>query len=272
MNQRTAISLAAALTALVLAAVGLTAWLNRPAEPAPSGAPAEVAASDPTAGALDPTVEALMREREAAYQAALAEANARLEAANAEVARANAQVAQAAEGQQQLHEQLAQAQAPVVVQAPAAQAAPAAPSFAVTPEQAQATALAVAPGAAVSAAPELVSFEGAPAYEVRLDRGLVYVDAQSGAVLANGAAQPPAPAAQGPAISGEQAAQLAIAYRGGGEVDEVERDEEDGLQVYEVKFRDGSKVYVDAASGQVVYARIQQGGGEDEHDDEHEDD
>jgi len=36
------------------------------------------------------------------------------------------------------------------------------------------------------ATPELVSFQGTVAYEVHLDRGLVYVDATTGNVLYNG--------------------------------------------------------------------------------------
>lgn len=57
-------------------------------------------------------------------------------------------------------------------------------------------------------------------------------------------------------FSAEQAAAVAVSYRGGGVVRSVERESEHGMQVYEVKFTDGGKVYVDVASGQVVYARL----------------
>ena len=97
----------------------------------------------------------------------------------------------------------AQTQTQVEPEAPAAntttaptqtQAAPrdtmtVAPAYAVSAEQAQSLALNSAPGAAVQTAPRLVSFQGTAAYEVVLDRGPVYIDANSGSVLYNGAAQ-----------------------------------------------------------------------------------
>ena len=67
------------------------------------------------------------------------------------------------------------------------------------------------------------------------------------------------PAAQ-PALtydgSAEAAAASALQYRGGGEVREVELETEEGITVYEVKFTDGADVYVDAQTGQVVYAEL----------------
>jgi uncharacterized membrane protein YkoI len=248
MKQRTTILIATALTAFVLVLVGgLAARLSQTAAPAAASAPSEAAAT--AAPALDPTVEALVREREAAYQKALAEANARLEAANAQITQMNGALAQAA------------APAPVAVSAPAPVAAPApapapapaaAPTYAVSAEQAQAIALAAAAGATLTGAPDLVSYGGVPAYEVRLDRGLVYVDAQSGAVLSNGAAAPPASTM----ISRDQAIQAAQAYRGGGDVTAAEIIQDQGGQVYQVTFSDGGMVYVDPASGQVVYAKL----------------
>lgn len=232
MSQRTMLIIAAALTAFVLVLVGgVAARLSQPADSqAATSAPAVPADAEIT---LDPTAQALLAEREAAYQQALAEANRRIDQANAQLAQANAQLAQAP-----------------AVAAPASSAA--APGYAIAAEQAQQIALGAAPGAALRKPAELVLYQDRPAYEVALDRGLVYVDAQSGAILANGAV---APATQG-AVSPEQAAQIAVAYRGGGEVREVERERERGASVYEVKFSDGGEVYVDAATGQVVYARI----------------
>jgi hypothetical protein len=65
---------------------------------------------------------------------------------------------------------------------------------AVSPDMARAIALAAAPGSVVLRDPELVLYQGAVAYEVALNSGAVYVDANSGAVLANTAvAQPQAP-------------------------------------------------------------------------------
>jgi uncharacterized membrane protein YkoI len=248
MSQRTTLVIAATVTAFVLVlAGGLASQLSQASSMAPS-AVATDALTQATAGAsLDPALEALIQEREAAYQTALAEANRRLEEANRQIAAANARIAEAPASQ-----------------APAA--APAASSYAVSAEQAQGLALAAAPGATLARPVELVSYQGAPAYEVILDRGTLYIDAQSGAVLANGAA----PALDG-AVSAEQAAQVAVSYRGGGTVREVEREDEHGALVYEVKFTDGSRIYVDATTGQVVYARAGDGDEREHAGDEHND-
>lgn len=81
--------------------------------------------------------------------------------------------------------------------------------------------------------------------------------------------------ATGAAISEQQAIALAQRYYGG-QVVAIERETEHGALVYDVKFSDRSSVYVDAATGQVVYARIAAGGDDnhgfqserhDEHDD-----
>jgi hypothetical protein len=45
--------------------------------------------------------------------------------------------------------------------------------------------MSIAPGASLLATPELVDFQSRAAYEVRLDRGVVYVDANSGEVLSS---------------------------------------------------------------------------------------
>lgn len=60
---------------------------------------------------------------------------------------------------------------------------PASPRF--SPEQAAQTALKLAPTAKLTRAPELVNFQGALAYEVLLNQGTVYVDANNGRVLSN---------------------------------------------------------------------------------------
>lgn len=59
-------------------------------------------------------------------------------------------------------------------------------------------------------------------------------------------------------ITAEQAAAAARAYVGGGSVERVELEEEDGRLVYEVRFTNDSRVYVDAVSGAVVYARLEE--------------
>ena len=71
-----------------------------------------------------------------------------------------------------------------------------------TPDQAAAVAMGIAPNATLIRAPELVNFQGTVAYEVGLNQGNVYVDANSGKVLLNsGATNSAAPARIG---SGER--------------------------------------------------------------------
>jgi hypothetical protein len=153
MNQRATLLFATGITAFVLVIIGgLAARLSGMTSLAQSDA------TDPSSITAAPPVDAAYQEREAAYQAALAEANRRLE-------QANRQLAQQGEA-----------------------AAVAAPVYAVTAEQAQAVALDSVPGAALLRPAELVAFQGTPAYEVVLDRGTLYVDAQSAAVLASSAA------------------------------------------------------------------------------------
>jgi peptidase YpeB-like protein len=60
------------------------------------------------------------------------------------------------------------------------------PGAALTPEQALAIASSFLPGATAAGTPELVSLEGTLAYEVRLDRGPVYLDASNGRLLQDG--------------------------------------------------------------------------------------
>ncbi len=245
MKQSTLLGIAAALTAFVLVLVGALA--GRLTQTSASASPTVVEATTaPTeaAVALDPTVEALIREREAAYQQALAEANRQLAEANRRLEEANRQSTQ-----QQSSASLVNPQN--------------APAYPISAEQAQAIALNLAPGATLIRPAELVLYQGTPAYEVVFATGAVYVDAQNGAVIANTLAQP----AVSQPVNAEQAAQIAIAYRGGGQVRKVEREHERGIDVYEVKFTDGAEVYVAASDGAVVYARLDKA--KDDKDDDH---
>jgi len=249
MKQHTLLGIAAALTAFVLVVIGaLVGQVSQTGAPTPTDTvivPTEAPVSAPVA--LDPTVEALIREREAAYQQALAEANRRLAEANRHLEAANRQIAQQTNQQQ---------------------SAPAQPTYPISTEQAQTIALSLANGATLTKPAELVRYQGTPAYEVIFDRGAVYVDAQSGAVIASTLTQPqPATTQQG--ITADQAAQIAIAYRGGGQIKKVKFERERGIDVYEVKFTDGAEVYVAASDGAVVYARLDEAKKED---DDHKDD
>jgi len=262
MKQHTLLRIAAALTAFVLVVIGaLVGQMSQTGAPVAADTvivPTEAPVSAPVA--LDPTVEALIREREAAYQQALAEANRRLAEANRHLEAANRQIAQQTNQQQSAPA----AQNPASAQNPA----PAQPTYPISIEQAQAIALSLANGATLTKPAELVRYQGTPAYEVIFDRSAVYVDAQSGAVIASTLTQPqPATTQQG--ITADQAAQIAIAYRGGGQIKKVKFERERGIDVYEVKFTDGAEVYVAASDGAVVYARLDKAKKED---DDHKDD
>lgn len=76
---------------------------------------------------------------------------------------------------------------PRQVQARPAPIEPPAPAYAISPDAAGAIALGSAPGSTLTRTPELVSFQRIAAYEVLLDRGAMYVDANSGQILYSGA-------------------------------------------------------------------------------------
>jgi uncharacterized membrane protein YkoI len=214
MTHKLGLVLAAGLTAFSLLVIG--ALVTRLASPA-------VAVNDPLA---DPTVQALLQAREAEYQQALAQANQQLE---------------------QAYQQQRRVQPD---QAPQTAAAPDTP--AVSAEQATTIARDLVPGATLTKQPELVMYEGTAAYEVVLDQGTLYVDANSGGVLHNGVWSL---TGSGP-IDEQQAVAIATTYLGGGSVQHVEHERERGMAVFEVRFTDGSKVYVTEDTGQVAYAEI----------------
>lgn len=254
MNQRNAFLIATAVTAFALVLVGAVASraavLN--AAPAPQDTPAPTA--DPSA-TFDPTAQAQIDEREAAYRALIDQANQELQQAYA--------LLEAASGRQ----------ATGTPASPSTTADPASSGHAVSVDRATSIALAAVPGAKLTRWPELVLFQGVTAYEVTLDRGVLYVDANTGQVLHNGVAASATQLSSGAAITQDQAIQIAAAYAGQDRVREVELEKEHGILVYEVKFESGAKVYVDASSGQVVYAELRgDSSGRDDHHDEDEDD
>jgi hypothetical protein len=112
--------------------------------------------------AVSPTIDlqllAQLQTREAAYQALIAEANAQTEA-------------------------LEPTPLPSVMPTPQ----PTDVVYPISPELAAALALSVAPNAYLVRPPVLVLYGGVVAYEVTLNTGRVYVDANSGAILWNGA-------------------------------------------------------------------------------------
>ena len=184
MKQRIPLLIAVGLTAFILVlGGGLAARLLAPAPATPvaaaatGGDPAVLAAPD------DPTVQTLL-DREAAYEQALQQANGQLQQAYQDQQRLADQVKAL---QTQAQAPAAPTATPAAPTAPAAPTDPPAPTYALSPQQAALVALRAAPGATLTAAPDAVDFQGQVAYEVRLTRGTVYVDANSGQVLFNGA-------------------------------------------------------------------------------------
>lgn len=150
----------------------------------------------------------------------------------------------------------------------------AAPAAAVTAGQAEAAARsAVEAGQILQKPPELVSFEGAAAYEVVFSGGSVFIDAQSGAVLFNGTAPQ--------TISAEQAAQVASDYLHNTAILETGQVPFRGQSIYRVIFKNGTIVFLDP-TGQIIsinlytppgvqQASVDTGGGggaEERHDDD----
>ena len=173
MTQRTALILSAVLTAFVLVlGGGLVARVSQPMAPAQ----ATPVASAPTVPAPTATidvnaqVEQLLQQREAQYRQLIDEANQRLQQANQQLA-ASAPAARPARS--------------AALAVPAAQAAQ--PTASLSAEAARNIAIDASGGATMIREPELVLFEGKVAYEVGLTRGVVYVDANDGTVLFNGA-------------------------------------------------------------------------------------
>ncbi|MFN3706308.1 MAG: hypothetical protein ACK4WM_10005 [Thermoflexales bacterium] len=152
----------------------------------------------PTADAI-----AVLTEREAQYRALLEEANRRLEEANQQLAKLEQQL-EAVQATQSAPAPVANASRSQATQRPRVQPAPAQPQpviqAALTPQRALEIALITAPGTVAQRMPELVDFQGVVAYEVLLNAGTMYVDANSGAILYNGVVVQPPPPPQSPPV------------------------------------------------------------------------
>jgi len=191
MTQRNAILTAAVLASFVLVLIGGVVARVTQASAAAEAAPTATIPIQTTA-TLDPAAQALIAQREAQYQQALQQANAQLQQAYQQQQELTAQLAQ----QQQAQQAQSQPQAQTQSQTQAT-------GYAVSPDLAASIALGAAPGGTVIRMPELVDFQGTVAYEVILDHGKVYVDANNGNVLYNGAV-PVASAAGGQGDDGNE--------------------------------------------------------------------
>ena len=112
----------------------------------------------------------------------------------------------------------------------------------------------LAPTAKLQGAPELVNFQGTVAYEVLLDQGKVYVDANNGKVLSNGVST-----ATIGRVDMDQAIQIAEEYLqqngASAEVEGVRYGQARGMQLFEVSFENRVQVYVNADTGDVAIVR-----------------
>jgi len=118
-----------------------------------------------------------------------------------------------------------------------------------TPDQAAQIAAKVVPNAQLVRTPELVNLQGALAYEVVLKQGVVYIDANTGAVLLNRANTPQSSTRLTP----DQAAQIAAKVVPNAQlVRTPELVNLQGTLAYEVVLNQGV-VYIDANTGAVLF-------------------
>lgn len=149
MSQKALVLIAGALTAFVLVIVG--------------GVSAKVASASAAAPAADASIgSAAWSQREAEYQSLIQQANQQLQDAYARLSAMSPQ--------------------------PTATSVPSGPKVVFTPAEAAGVALQAVPGSKLKREPELVDYQGTLAYEVHTTAGLFYIDADTGAILYNGAA------------------------------------------------------------------------------------
>jgi hypothetical protein len=183
MSQRTALLVATTLTVFLLVVMGGVALavfqktafnvqgLQTSLQPQAIVQDAQPATPSQTNA---PAVQAQLDQREAQYRDLVQQANQKLE--------------QAYKQQQDLTKQVQVAEAQKAKEQAAAKAPTnAQPKYPFTANQATDVALQAVPGAVLLHAPELVNFKNDPAYEVTLDRGVVYVSAVTGKILYNSA-------------------------------------------------------------------------------------
>ncbi len=156
MKQKTALIIAAGATAFMLVTAGA---VIRTASSQPQRAMAQtVSTSAPVATIAVPTTDATAMQ----YKQLIDEANSRIQQLKDENAKLRQELEQAKAG----NNNTASSSAPAAGQ--------------ISAQDAAQTALNLAPGAQLMNTPELVNFQGTTAYEVVLDAGTVYVDANSG--------------------------------------------------------------------------------------------
>ena len=165
------------------------------------------------------------QQREAQYQQLVAQANQQLEQANADLKLLQNQVSD-------LRAQTNPVQSPTL-------------NPGISAEKAGQIAEAVAGlGQMVQKTAELVNFQGKAAYEAVFEKGSIYIDAQSGAVLFNGTIPQQ--------ITLARAAQVAAEYLKNSDVLQTDQITFRNAAMYRVIFKDGTMVYMDT-TGQITY-------------------
>ena len=172
---------------------------------------------------------------------------AREETYNQMIGQANQDIARANENVQSLSKEIQ-----MVIAVPVATPVPAPaqlPTGNISTEAAKSTALTVAaPNSELTKNPELVNFEGKPAYEVAFSSGSIYIDASVGDILYNGTLPHE--------IAKEEAATIAQKYLGGNSpIAQTDKITVNGKILWRSIFVKGHMVYVDTA-GQVVYVQM----------------
>lgn len=211
MKNKITLAIATFITMFVVSAgIGVISKVSANNTPKPSTSPT-----------LDATVYA---QREEAYKQIIAKANQQIELANQQIAFLASQ----------------NLSTPTVE--PVAESVS---TYAVNSDQASLIAQGLS-GLVPLSPPELVSFSGTPAYEVKFETGELYIDANTGEVLYNGIPQ---------LISSEQALYIAASYLPNSQPISMETSMFNGLPVYEVEFLDGQSVYVDM-TGNIVAVQM----------------
>jgi uncharacterized membrane protein YkoI len=150
-------------------------------------------------------------EREAAYQKLINEANQKIEQAN-----------------QQISQLLAETAAPT---------AEPTSMYLFSPVQAAEIAKHIT-GIYPKTSPELVIFNGVAAFEVKFANGIIYIDANTGAIIYNGIQ------AANPYISSDKAIAIAKSYLGNNGFTAINFGTFNGAKVYVVHFSNGQSVYI----------------------------
>jgi hypothetical protein len=187
MTQRNMLALSAGITVFVLvliaAALGYSARPNVTTEDSNASNPVNLApTSIAGTGSSNSQLEALVDQQIADYRQRLEEADQQLRQANTQLQ----------EAYDKLNLLAASSSTPPAASTnilqPVPPAAPTPAVYTISPEQAVAIALKLAPGSSLTRSPELVNFRSAVAYEVQLDLGIIYIDANTSHVLYNGTA------------------------------------------------------------------------------------